>query len=162
MEPEAGPLPLGADLRVREPYRRHEIAPGELGEDPRVDLVGLAGEWCETLHLLRVGDLDVPSHELEAVVDKAGTVHRLDRRAHRSAEGRHFLGEVTEPVEIGRGLGDGELCASFVEHADVESLSAEVKSKMQHGVGASLVLVPTRTQCSRRGGPSSWHSNRRQ
>jgi len=33
--------------------------------------------------------------------------------------------------------------ASFVpasvEHADVESLSAEVKSKMQHGVGASLV-----------------------
>jgi len=33
---------------------------------------------------------------------------------------------------------------------------------MQHGVGASLVLVPTRTQCSRRGGPSSWHSNRRQ
>jgi len=30
MEPEAGPLPLGADLRVREPYRRHEIAPGEL------------------------------------------------------------------------------------------------------------------------------------
>ena len=47
--------------------------------------------------------------ELEAVVDKAGTVHRLDRRVHRSAEGRHFLGEVTEPVEIGRGLGDGEL-----------------------------------------------------
>jgi hypothetical protein len=39
MEAEAGPLPLGADLRVREPYRRHEITPGELGEDPRVDLV---------------------------------------------------------------------------------------------------------------------------
>jgi hypothetical protein len=80
MEPEAGPLPLGADLRVREPYRRHEIAPGELGEDPRVDLVGLAGQRCESLHLLRVGDLDVPSHELGAVVDKARAFHRPPKR----------------------------------------------------------------------------------
>jgi hypothetical protein len=63
---------------------------------------------------------------------------------------------VTEAVEIGRSLGDGcqhrvkidplpaghfssggddgELRASLVEHSDVESLSAEVNPKIQHGV----------------------------
>jgi hypothetical protein len=45
---------------------------------------------------------------------------------------------VTGPAEMGKILGDGELCANFVQHADAESLSAEAKPKMQRGVGGLL------------------------
>ncbi len=48
------PLALGSDQRVRQPDRRHQIATGELGQHPRVDPVGLAGQRCQPLHLLRV------------------------------------------------------------------------------------------------------------
>jgi hypothetical protein len=72
VEPEAGPLPLGPNRRVGEPDRGHEVPAPELGEDPGVDLVGLGGKRGETLHLYRVGDLDVPAVQLEVVVDEAG------------------------------------------------------------------------------------------
>jgi hypothetical protein len=38
MQPVAGQLALAADRRVRQPDRRHQVAPGELGEHARVDL----------------------------------------------------------------------------------------------------------------------------
>jgi hypothetical protein len=40
VEPEAHALPLGADLWVGQPDRRHEVPAGELGENPGVDQVG--------------------------------------------------------------------------------------------------------------------------
>ena len=41
VQPPPGALPLGAQLRRRQPDRRHEIPEGELREHARVDLVGL-------------------------------------------------------------------------------------------------------------------------
>jgi hypothetical protein len=45
-----------------------------------VDRVGLAGQRCEALDPLGVGDLDVPALGLERVVDEPGAGHRLDDR----------------------------------------------------------------------------------
>jgi hypothetical protein len=77
-EPEAGPLALGPVRRVGQPDRRHELTPGELGENPGIDPVGLGRERGEALDLEGIGDLDVPTRELELVVDEPRPVHRLD------------------------------------------------------------------------------------
>src|SRR5919202_4126863 len=59
VHPEAGEFALTAHPRVREPDRRHQVAPRERREDQRVGLVGLAGKRREALDLLGIGDLDV-------------------------------------------------------------------------------------------------------
>jgi hypothetical protein len=91
VESPAGALPLGAHSRVGQPDRRHQVAPCELGQDPGVDPVGLAGQRRQALHLLRVGDLDLPAGQLEPVVHEAGAVHRLDSVAcgRLDAAGEH-------------------------------------------------------------------------
>jgi hypothetical protein len=61
MQPPARPLALGANERVGQPDRRHAIAAGELGQYPGVDAIGLAGQGRQSLHLLRVRDLDLPA-----------------------------------------------------------------------------------------------------
>jgi hypothetical protein len=76
---------LGADERVWEPDRRHEIAPGEFGQHPGIDAVGLARQRRQALHLLCISDLDLPTGELEPVVHEPCPVHRLDRGADRRA-----------------------------------------------------------------------------
>ena len=101
VEPEAGPLALGPDRRVGQPDRGHEVAAGELGEHPGVDLVGLGGQGREALDLQGVGDLDVPAGELELVVDEAGTVHRLDDRGHLVAVPGDPGDELAEPEDLG-------------------------------------------------------------
>ena len=68
MQPPARTFALRAHARVGQPDRRHEIAAGELGQHPGVDPVGLTGKRRQPLHLLRVGDLDLPADELELVV----------------------------------------------------------------------------------------------
>jgi hypothetical protein len=61
VEAPARPLALGALGRVRQPDRRHRIAAAELGQHPGIDAVGLAGQRRQSLHLLRIGDLDLPA-----------------------------------------------------------------------------------------------------
>ena len=61
VQPPACPLALGTDAWVGQPDRRHQVAARELGQHPGVDAVGLAGQWRQPLHLLRVGDLDLPT-----------------------------------------------------------------------------------------------------
>jgi hypothetical protein len=85
VQPPPRTLSLRAHERVGQPDRRHQIATCQLGQHPGIDPVGLAGQRCEPLHLLRVCDLDLPARELELVVHEAGSVHRLDRRPHRCA-----------------------------------------------------------------------------
>ena len=85
MQPPARAFALGTHQRVGQPDRRHQVAAGELGQHPSVDPVGLAGERRQSLHLLRVRDLDLPAGELEPIVHEARAVHRLDRRADRLA-----------------------------------------------------------------------------
>jgi hypothetical protein len=102
VEPPAGPFALGAHERVGQPDRRHEIAPGELGQHPGIDPVGLAGQRRQSLHLLRVGDLDLPAGQLEPVVHETCAVHRLDRRAERRAVSANPLAQATQTVGIRR------------------------------------------------------------
>jgi hypothetical protein len=112
--------------------RRHEVAPGELGEDPGVDLVGLGRQGCEALHLHRVGDLDVPAVELELVVDEAGPVHRLDDRAHRLAVAGNPGDELAEPEDLGRCRGHLDRPAFLVEDVHIKPLARQVESGVQH------------------------------
>jgi hypothetical protein len=98
----AGPLAFGAHQRVGQPDRGHQIPPRELGQHPGVDPIGLAGQRRQPLHLLRIGDLDLPTVKLEPVVHEASAVHRLDRRANRLPVMREALAQAAESVRVRR------------------------------------------------------------
>ena len=72
MQPEPGPFPLGSHPRVGQPDRRDQIPAGQLGQHPGIDPVGLARQRRQTLHLLGIGDLDVPAGQLEACHARTG------------------------------------------------------------------------------------------
>lgn len=143
VEAKAGELALLPNRRVRQPDRRRQVALGEHREDPRVDLVGLAGKRRQALHLLGVRDLDRPAGLLEGVVDDPRPGHRLDHRADRLAVDLvDPAGERPQRVDVG---GDGELIemlSVIAEQADVEALAAEIQSGVQHLKGASFELAP--------------------
>jgi hypothetical protein len=66
------------------------------------DLVGLDRQWRQPLHLLGVGDLDVPAFSFEGVVDDPGAGHRLDHRADRLAvDLLDSSGESSQRVDVG-------------------------------------------------------------
>ena len=100
VEPEVGPLALGADLWVGQPDRRHEIAAGQLCEYPGVDPVGLARQRRQSFHLDGIGDRHIPAGLLELVVNKTGAVHRLDRRDDRLAEAADASGQAAQTVSV--------------------------------------------------------------
>ena len=58
----------------------HKIAAGELGEHPRVDLVGLRRQRRQRPRPPRVRDLDLPTRGLERLSDPGSAAHHLDRR----------------------------------------------------------------------------------
>jgi hypothetical protein len=53
VQPEPRQLTLAADRRIREPDRRHQIAPRQLGQHARVDLVGLARQRRQPLDAMK-------------------------------------------------------------------------------------------------------------
>ena len=115
--------------------RGHEIASGQLGEDPGVDPVGLGREGGQTPDLLGIGDLDVPAGELEGVVDEAGPVHRLDRRADRLAVAIHPGDEGSEGVGVGPHRGHLDRSTTLIEQVHIEPLAQQVQSGVQHPLG---------------------------
>jgi hypothetical protein len=88
--------------RVGQPDRRHQVTAGELGQHPGVDPVGLTRERRQTFHLLRIGDLDLPTCELEPVVHEAGSVHRLDRGADRRTVTIKPLAQAVKSIRVRR------------------------------------------------------------
>jgi hypothetical protein len=102
VQPPAGTFALGTHLRVGQPDRRHQVTPCELGQHQGVDSVRLARERGQTLHLLRVCDLDLPAHQLESVVHEPRAVHRLDRGADRLAAAIKPLVQAAKPVGVRR------------------------------------------------------------
>ena len=54
MQPKARELALATNAWVGQPDRRNQVAPAQLGQHARVDLVGLAGQRREPLDLLHV------------------------------------------------------------------------------------------------------------
>ena len=132
VQPPARPLALGAHARVGQPDRRHQIAAGELGQHPGVDPVGLAGQRRQPLHLLRVGDLDLPAGELEPVVHEAGAVHRLDRGADRRAVTIEPLAQAAQTIGVRRRRTDLDRRTLSVEQVEVETLATEIQTGVQH------------------------------
>jgi hypothetical protein len=139
VQPPAGTLTLGADSWVGQPDRRHEIAPREFGQHPGVDPVGLARERCEPLHFLRIGDLDLPTVQLELVVHEPGAVHRLDRGADRRTATSKPLTQSVQPIGIRRCGTRVHGRTLVIEHAKVETLATEIQSGVQHCVGPPFV-----------------------
>ena len=78
-----------------------------------------------TFAFCRVGDLDVPARKLDGVVNRSRASHRLDRCVHRTAIGGHLSYEMAKPVAVRRSRRDYHLLSVFVEHAHIQSLSAE-------------------------------------
>jgi hypothetical protein len=135
VEPEPGPLPFGADGRVRQPDRGHEVPAAELGEDPGIDPVGLGSQWRDALDLEGIGDLDVPAEQLELVVDEAGPGHRLDGRGHRLPVAADHPDQRPEGIPIGADGGHLHGPAILVEHVHIEPLARKVQSGVQHVLG---------------------------
>ena len=136
MERQARRLASTAYLWARRPDRRYQIPPVDLGENPRVDLVCLAGKRRKALHLLRVGDLDRPAREHQGVMDEAGTVHRLHHR-HRlrtSIAFSHVPEEVTKAIPVRRPHRDLQTFALLVYDVHVKTRPAQVHPEVQHGV----------------------------
>jgi hypothetical protein len=131
VQPPAGPLALGAHPRVRQPDRRHELAPAELGQHPGVDAVGLAGQWREALDLLGVGNLDLPAELLEAVVHEARAGHRLDRRLH-ATKWRQPRRQASEPVRVRGHGGLRHRRPVAVDDTDVDALATQIQSGVKH------------------------------
>ena len=132
MQPPARSLALGAHARIGQPDRRHQVTPGKLGQHPGIDPVGLARERRQPLHLLRVGDLDLPTGQLEPVVHEPCAVHRLDRRANRIAVTREPLAQATKPVGIRWRRTDLDRRALTIEQVEVETLATEIQTGVQH------------------------------
>ena len=102
MQPPTCTLALGTHLRVGQPDRRHKVAACQFGQHPGVDAVGLARKRPEAFHLLRVGDLDLPTVQLEPIVHEAGAVHRLDRRSDWLAVESDAFAQVLQSISVGR------------------------------------------------------------
>jgi hypothetical protein len=133
VQPEAGQLALLSHARVGQPDRRHQVALAQRRQDQRVDRVGLAGQRGEALDLLGVGDLDRPARPLERVVDEASTGHRLDHRANRLAIA--LLDpprQAPQRVRVRRHRQLSQPLPLPGEQADVDLLSAQIQSSVQH------------------------------
>lgn len=101
VQPEASALALCADGGIGQPERGHEIAAGELGQDPGVDLVGLTGKRRQSLHPLGIGDLDLEAGQLELIVDEASAVHRFDHRQRLTIVAAEAVDEPGEAILVG-------------------------------------------------------------
>src|SRR3989442_11235048 len=95
MHPPPPPLPQRPLIERGKPQRRHQLAAGELGEQTRVDLVGLRGQRRHGLDLARIGDLHLPAAIDELVAHPERAAHHLQARLHLSAQ---FEDEPSEPV----------------------------------------------------------------
>ena len=157
MQTPARPFPLGTHTGIREPDRGHQIAAGELGQHPGIDAVGLAGQRRQPLHLLRVGDLDLPAGKLEPIVHEARSVHRLDRRADRRVVTIEPLAQTTQTIRVGRRGTNLDRHTLTVKQMKVETLATEIQTGVQHCNGPPFVSRG-RAEHDSAGGPSSWHS----
>ena len=132
MQPPAGDLPLAPQLERGQPDRRHQIPERQLGQHPRVDLVGLARQRRQPLDLLRVGDQHLPAVRDQLVVHEPGAVHRLDHPAHRLAVHRHPTREPIQAVAI-RGRREAvDQLPLIGDQAHVNPFATQIQTNMQH------------------------------
>src|SRR6266508_3177100 len=154
VQPEARPLTLGPDRRVGQPDLRDEVEPGELGQHPGVDRVGLASQRRDPTRLRSVGDPDVPARELELVVDKTRAAHRLNHSQHAIACIAQSLDELRQPIAIGRDGADADAASLTLERMPVKTLAAQIQSDVQQRRGLPSSRTG-RTEFRSAGGPPS-------
>jgi hypothetical protein len=106
VQPQAGPLPLGAHPGVGSHSSGTRSRRDSSGEHAGVDPVGLTRQRRQPLDLGRIRDRDLEAGQLELVGDKPGAVHRLDRCVYRPAAAGDLAGKPTQPIHIGWCLDD--------------------------------------------------------
>jgi len=156
MQPVARELTLTTNRRIRQPDRRHQITPGQLGQHARVDPVGLASQRSQPLDLLRVGDQYLPAQLLERVVHESRARHRLDHRPHLLPS--QALGDVAQTVGVRRCRGVFDDLASVVDQADIEPASTQTQPSIQHTNGPPRARCSMTRRACHRGGPLSSQS----
>src|SRR5262249_62194574 len=102
------------------------------------DPVGLAGQRCQPLDLLRVGDLDLPAVKLEPVVHEPGAVHRLDRRPNRLTVTSESLAQATQPIRIRRRGTNLDAHPLQVKQVEVAPLTPELQTDVHHAAAPPL------------------------
>ncbi len=133
VQAKAGQLALLPHPRVGQPDRWHQVPLAQRRQDPRVDLVGLAGQRSETLDLLSVGDLDRPARLLERVMHEASTAHRFDHRANGLAIGLPDPPrQAPQRVAVRRRDQLIQMLSLLGEQAHIDLLPAEIQPGMQH------------------------------
>jgi hypothetical protein len=116
----------------------HELAPRELGQDPGVDPVGLAGKRGEPLGLLRVCDLDLPAASSSWSCTKRAPFHRLDRGANQLPVAFEPQRQTVKAVGVKRHRADVDRRALIVKEMEVETLATEIQTGVQHRSGPPL------------------------
>src|SRR6266545_6619369 len=140
MQPKARALTLTSLPKGRQPDRRDQITPGELGQHPRVDAVGLARQRRQPLDPLRVGDLHLPPQALQRVVHEPRAVHRLDHRT----DGPRPVAQLDQPDQPGQRIGvrrrraDLDALTVLIEQAVIHPPTTEIQTSVQHMRGASF------------------------
>ncbi|MGH2984251.1 MAG: hypothetical protein ACRDK5_08365 [Solirubrobacterales bacterium] len=78
-------------------------------------------------------------------MDKAGAVHRLDRCPHRLGEMFDMSGEAAKTICVRWRGAEVDRLARLIEQAEVETLAAEIQSRVQHRVGLPSSLEDARS-----------------
>ena len=141
VQPPPRALTLLAELRCRQPDRRHQIAERQLRQHPGVDLVGLARQRRQPLDPLRVGDQHLPPVADQLVVHEPRAVHRLDHPAHRLVVHRHPPAQPVQPVAIRRRAEMLDQLPLARDQAHIDTPAAQIQPNVQH----SNSLLPKKT-----------------
>jgi hypothetical protein len=160
MEPKTREFALLAHPRIGQPDRRHQVTVRENRQHLRVDPVGLAGKPRQPLDLLSVRDLDLPALCFPGCRGpderRSSTRQPVDRLAV------HLLdapGEPPQRVDVGWNGELVEMLPVVGEQTNIELLSTEIESSVQHVkrglLGARLVDTAERFT---NGGRPSWQS----
>ena len=152
MHPPAQPLAQRTVLERGQPQRGHEIAPAQLGQHPRIDLVGLARQRRDVANLARVGHLDLPAGRGQPVADPDRAAHHLHTRPDLPAHRQHEPGQA---VLVGRHHPLAADRAAVAERAPRRAPIRPIDADILHR-GASLHGLSYRPTLSLlRGGPPS-------
>ena len=153
VQPEARLLTLPAHPRIRQPDRRHQIPLREHREDPGIDLVGLARQRRQTLHLGRVGDQHVPAQLLQRVMHEPGAGHRLDHAADRLAETHDRAIQRAQPVRVSRHRQLAAQLPLVAQQAHIDLPATEIQPNVHHEHGPPRLAPRMTREASHRGGP---------
>jgi hypothetical protein len=93
VHPAAQPLTQRAVIERWDPQLGHQIAPAQLGQHTRVDLVALARQRRDVTNLAGMRDLHPPARRREPVAHPDRAAHHLHARLHLRAERQHQLGQ---------------------------------------------------------------------